>query len=168
MFDLAWSEILVIAVVALVVIGPKELPLLLRNVGQWIRKARSLASEFQSGIDQMARDAEIAELRKQVEQAKDYATGKIEPEKFIDPDGEIRRVLENSQSELPPAPVIEALPAEAPEANFPVEEVAPTVAETADPVVEEESAPVKKPRKPRKPKEPKAETPTEPEEPTRG
>lgn len=164
MFDLAWSEILVIAVVALVVIGPKELPLLLRSVGQWIRKARSLASEFQSGIDQLARDAEIADLRKQVEQAKDYATGKIEPEKFIDPDGEIRRVLEASPIEPPPEPAFEALPAEAPEANIPLEAPAPTVAETADPVVEE-PAPVKKPRKPRKPKE---ETPSVPEEPTRG
>lgn len=165
MFDLAWSEILVIAVVALVVIGPKELPLLLRNVGQWIRKARSLASEFQSGIDQMARDAEIAELRKQVEQAKDYATGKIEPEKFIDPDGEIRRVLENSQVPPPPEPVIEALPAESTAANIPVDEPAPTVAETADPVVAEEPASAEKSRKPEKSK---TESPTEPEEPTRG
>jgi sec-independent protein translocase protein TatB len=167
MFDLAWSEILVIAVVALVVIGPKELPLLLRNVGQWIRKARSLASEFQSGIDQMARDAEIADLRKQVEQAKDYATGKImDPQSMIDPDGEIRRVLEASQVTPPPEPVIEPLPAETPEANVPVEQIAPTVAETADPMVEEEPVPAKKPRKPRKPKE--EETSSVPEEPTRG
>jgi sec-independent protein translocase protein TatB len=147
-----------------VVIGPKELPLLLRSVGQWIRKARSLASEFQSGIDQMARDAEIADLRKQVEQAKDYATGKImDPQSMIDPDGEIRRVLEASPHEPPPEPVFEALPAENPDANVPAEEPTVTVAETADPIVE--PVPVKKPRKPRKPK---AETPPDVEEPTRG
>ena len=52
MFDIGWSEIAIIVVVALVVLGPKELPNALRMATQWIRYARKMASEFQSGIDQ--------------------------------------------------------------------------------------------------------------------
>ena len=51
MFDIAWSELGVIAVVALVVIGPKDLPRVLRTMGQWTSKARSMAREFQSGLE---------------------------------------------------------------------------------------------------------------------
>jgi sec-independent protein translocase protein TatB len=69
MFDIGWSELAVIAVVALVVIGPKDLPKVLRTAGFWMRKVRSIASEFQSSIEQMAREAELDELRKQVEDA---------------------------------------------------------------------------------------------------
>jgi sec-independent protein translocase protein TatB len=69
MFDFGWSELAVIAVVALVVIGPKDLPKVLRTAGFWMRKVRSIASEFQSSIEQMAREAELDELRKQVEDA---------------------------------------------------------------------------------------------------
>jgi sec-independent protein translocase protein TatB len=69
MFDIGWSELAVIAVVALVVIGPKDLPKVLRTAGYWMRKVRSIASEFQSSIEQMAREAELDELRKQVEEA---------------------------------------------------------------------------------------------------
>lgn len=69
MFDIGWSEFLVIAVVALVVIGPKDLPRVLRTVGQWVRKARQIANEFQSSIEEMAREAELAELRKEIADA---------------------------------------------------------------------------------------------------
>src|SRR5437868_4794999 len=69
MFDIGWSELAVIAVVALVVIGPKDLPKVLRTAGYWMRKVRSIASEFQSSIEQMAREADLDELRKQVEEA---------------------------------------------------------------------------------------------------
>src|SRR5258706_8182446 len=69
MFDIGWSELAVIAVVALVVIGPKDLPKVLRTPGYWMRKERTIAAEFQSSIEQMAREAELDELRKQVEEA---------------------------------------------------------------------------------------------------
>jgi sec-independent protein translocase protein TatB len=69
MFDIGWSELAVIAVVALVVIGPKDLPKVLRTAGYWMRKVRSIASEFQTSIEQMAREADLDELRKQVEEA---------------------------------------------------------------------------------------------------
>src|SRR5476649_1647608 len=69
MFDFGWSELAVIAVVALVVIGPKDLPRVLRTVGYWMRKVRTIATEFQTSIEQMAREAELDDLRKQVEDA---------------------------------------------------------------------------------------------------
>jgi sec-independent protein translocase protein TatB len=56
MFDFAWSELALIAVVALVVIGPKDLPRVLKVVGYWVRKARGVAREFQGSIDQMIRE----------------------------------------------------------------------------------------------------------------
>src|SRR5881394_399514 len=69
MFDIGWSELAVIAVVALVVIGPKDLPKVLRTAGYWMRKVRTIAAEFQSSIEQMAREADLDDLRKQVEEA---------------------------------------------------------------------------------------------------
>src|SRR3954468_18439998 len=69
MFDIGWSELAVIAVVALIVIGPKDLPKVLRTAGYWMRKVRSMATEFQTSIEQRAREANLDELRKQVEDA---------------------------------------------------------------------------------------------------
>ncbi len=67
MFDIAWSELALIAAVALIVIGPKDLPRVMRTVGQWMRRARAMASEFQRNFDDMVREAELDELRKNVE-----------------------------------------------------------------------------------------------------
>jgi sec-independent protein translocase protein TatB len=64
MFDIGWSELLVIGVVALIAIGPKELPGVLRMVGQWIGKARRMAGEFQSQFSEAMREAEVADLKK--------------------------------------------------------------------------------------------------------
>ena len=67
MFDIGWTEMMVIAMLALIIIGPKDLPGTLRTVGQWVRKARSLAREFQSGVDEMVREAELDDARKALE-----------------------------------------------------------------------------------------------------
>lgn len=64
MFDLGWSEILVIAVVAILVVGPKDLPRLMKIVGEWVSKARRMAAHFQSGVDEMIKQAELEDLRK--------------------------------------------------------------------------------------------------------
>ncbi|WP_332660415.1 Sec-independent protein translocase protein TatB [Brevundimonas sp.] len=61
------GEYLVIAVVALLVVGPERLPLLLRKLGNWVAKARGMANEFRSSFDEMARQSELDELRKEVE-----------------------------------------------------------------------------------------------------
>ena len=67
MFDIAWSELALIAAVALIVIGPKDLPRVMRSVGQWTRKARAMAAEFQRNVDEMIREAELDEVRREVE-----------------------------------------------------------------------------------------------------
>ena len=67
MFDISWTEFLLIGVVALVVIGPKELPAVLRTLGQWTRRARSMAADFQGQFQEAMREAEMADLKKQVD-----------------------------------------------------------------------------------------------------
>jgi len=75
MFDIGWSELVVIAVVALIAIGPKELPGVLRMVGQWMGKARKMAGEFQGQFQEAMREAEMADLKKSFDEVKDVATG---------------------------------------------------------------------------------------------
>jgi sec-independent protein translocase protein TatB len=75
MFDIGWSELVVIAVVALIAIGPKELPGVLRMVGQWMGKARKMASEFQGQFNEAMREAEMADLKKSFDEVKEAATG---------------------------------------------------------------------------------------------
>src|SRR6202043_384733 len=64
MFDIGWSELVLIAVVALIFIGPKELPAVLRMVGQWMGKMRRMAAEFQGQFQDAMREAEMADLKK--------------------------------------------------------------------------------------------------------
>lgn len=64
MFDIAPTELMVVALVALVVIGPKDLPKAMRIVGLWVGKARGVARQFRSGFDTMVREAELAEMEK--------------------------------------------------------------------------------------------------------
>ncbi len=62
MFDVAPSELLLVAVIALVVIGPKDLPRVMRVVGHWASKARGLARQFRAGFDEMLRESELREM----------------------------------------------------------------------------------------------------------
>jgi sec-independent protein translocase protein TatB len=75
MFDIGWSEIAVIAVVALIAIGPKELPGVLRMVGQWMGKARKMAAEFQGQFQEAMREAEMADLKKSFDEVREAASG---------------------------------------------------------------------------------------------
>ncbi len=65
MFDIGYSELLLIAVVTLLVVGPKDLPRVLRTVGQWMGRARGMARHFRSGVDAMIRESELEEMNKQ-------------------------------------------------------------------------------------------------------
>jgi sec-independent protein translocase protein TatB len=67
MFDISWTEFLLIGVVALIVIGPKELPAVMRTMGQWARKIRVMAGDFQNQFHEAMREAEMADLKKQVD-----------------------------------------------------------------------------------------------------
>src|SRR5580704_10992527 len=67
MFDISWTEFLLVGVVALIVIGPKELPGVLRTLGQWTRKVRGMAADFQNQFQEAMREAEMTDLKKQVD-----------------------------------------------------------------------------------------------------
>ena len=86
MFDIGYTELLLIAVVALVVIGPKDLPQALRTAGRWIGQMRRISGHFRAGFDAMVREAELEELeRKWAEQnakiTREHPTGVEEPER---------------------------------------------------------------------------------------
>ena len=70
MFDIGWGELVVIGIVALIAIGPKELPTVLRTLGQFMGKVRRMASEFQGQFQEAMREAEMADLKKQAEDLK--------------------------------------------------------------------------------------------------
>ncbi|MEJ1159439.1 Sec-independent protein translocase protein TatB [Prosthecomicrobium sp. N25] len=72
MLDVGWSELLIIGVVALVVVGPKDLPKLLRLAGQWMGKIRRMAAEFQGQVNEAIREAELEDVKKSVEDLKSY------------------------------------------------------------------------------------------------
>ncbi len=72
MFDsIGFQELILIGVIGLLVVGPKELPLLMRKAGQWMSKMRGMAADFRATFDEMARQAELDELRKEVEALRD-------------------------------------------------------------------------------------------------
>lgn len=66
MFDIAWSELLIVAIVALVVVGPKDLPKLMRTVGRWMAKVREMADQFRKSFDEMSRQSELEELKAEI------------------------------------------------------------------------------------------------------
>jgi sec-independent protein translocase protein TatB len=107
LFDLGWSEILLIGVVALVFIGPKDLPKAMRVAGYWVRKARTLSREFQSSIDQMIREAELEEVREDLKKATQFDLDK-EFHNTIDPTGSLSESLKPPElpnfSEMKPLP----------------------------------------------------------------
>jgi sec-independent protein translocase protein TatB len=96
MFDIAWSEFLVVAVVALVVVGPRDLPGLLRNVGRMMGTVRRMAGEFQSQFNEALREAELDELRREVTGLKDSASKLVSgPDPFAIARKEIKSAMES-------------------------------------------------------------------------
>jgi len=113
LFDLGMSELLLIGVVALVFIGPKDLPKALRVAGFWVRKARTLSREFQSSVEQMIREAELDEMRQELKKATEIDLEKQFRE-TIDPTGSLAESLKPpelpkfSNADPPAAPPPEA------------------------------------------------------------
>jgi sec-independent protein translocase protein TatB len=95
MFDIGWSELVVIAVVALIAIGPKELPAVLRTVGQYMGKIRRMASEFQGQFQEAMREAEMADIKKSVDEMTDAAKGVTDSFTNYDPLADVKKEVES-------------------------------------------------------------------------
>ncbi len=111
MFDFAWSEIALIGVVALVLIGPKDMPVALKAITGMVKKARRMAAEFQTHVDEMVRDADLGEVRDQFREIRRLdIRGTIA--RAVDSDGSIRKALQDPMREPPPVVTtpVEALP----------------------------------------------------------
>jgi sec-independent protein translocase protein TatB len=90
MLDLSWGELMVIGTVALIVIGPKDLPAAIRAVSRFIGQARKLARDFQSGMEQMAREAGVDDLKREVSRMASGEYGQ-QMKSYVDPDGVLDR-----------------------------------------------------------------------------
>jgi len=101
MFDLSWTELLIVGVVALIAIGPKELPGALRTLGQWMGKIRRMASDFQSQFNEAMREAEMDDLRKQVQDLSDTARGYTNFDPLSDVQSEIDSLMDDSPAREP-------------------------------------------------------------------
>ncbi len=121
MLDIGWSELLILGALALVVVGPKELPRLMRTVGQWVNRARTMARDFQRGMEDVAREADIQELAEARKMMDDVRSIKTETQKGIANPGSWAKDA-----------VTEAVAEEGPE----VKAAAPAPAESADTVAE--------------------------------
>jgi sec-independent protein translocase protein TatB len=124
MFDIGWSEMAIIAVVALLVIGPKELPAALRTFAQWSKTARKLAREFQGGMDELVRHADLDDAKKAIEAAKRGVKQQIEQaiEPATEAVNEIKSVAADSASKPTDAPSGAGVPA----VTAPVEQKSPS------------------------------------------
>jgi len=90
--DIGWSELAVIAILALVIIGPKDLPRVMRTMGKWMQKARSISREFQSSIDEVIREADLEDARKTIESARNLGAENA-LDQMIDPTGGMKEEM---------------------------------------------------------------------------
>ena len=99
MFDIGWQELFLIGLITILVVGPKEIPRVLRTVVAAVRKVRGLANDFQRGIDELARETELDEIRRDLEKS---ATLDLEREfeETIDPKGEMSEAVKELQAEF--------------------------------------------------------------------
>lgn len=95
MFDIGWSEMAILLLVALIVIGPKDLPKVARSIGRWVGKARAMARDFQRSLEDMAREAELDEIRKEIDKVgRERIDVGRSLAKAVDPDGELSSALD--------------------------------------------------------------------------
>ncbi len=126
MFDIGWGELVVIGIVALIAIGPKELPTVLRSLGQWMGKIRRMAAEFQGQFQEAMREAEMADLKKQA----DDLTSAVADVSNFDPMASVQKEMERAVETPEPAKaagpsteVANAAPAPSPEPATPLPQV---------------------------------------------
>ena len=102
MFDIGWSELLVIGVVALIAIGPKELPAVLRTVGQYMGKIRRMASEFQGQFQEALREAEMADMKKEFDEMSEAASDLTNFDTNFDPMADVQKEIDAAMADKPP------------------------------------------------------------------
>jgi sec-independent protein translocase protein TatB len=136
MFGLNWGEVIVIAIVALIAIGPKELPTVLRTLGQWMGKVRRMANEFQGQFQEALREAEFADLKKHA----DDISSSVSEFSNIDPLADAQKDVEQAFADTPAldapvaepsVPTAELPPPEPPAAVTQEEHAAPPTVEKA-------------------------------------
>jgi len=125
MFNLGWGELVVIGIVALIAIGPKELPTVLRTLGLWMGKVRRMANEFQGQFQEALREAEFADLKKHA----DEISSSVSELSTIDPLADVQKDVERSFEQTPLA-----------DTNAPVVPVTPVI-DAATPAALPEPAP---------------------------
>jgi len=110
MFDIGWSEIAIIAMIALVVIGPKDLPKVLKTIGQWVGKARAITREFQKGVEDVIKESELDEVRDQINSVKDFSI-EDQVKETVDPDAELADAFDVTMDENMEETAVEEKPA---------------------------------------------------------
>lgn len=90
MFDIGWQELFIVALLALIVVGPKDLPQAIRTISTWVRKARMMARDFQSGVNEMVREAELDDIKDSLTKPGDLKKTMTD---MVDPDGELSKGL---------------------------------------------------------------------------
>lgn len=109
--SLGFSEIVLLGILALIVVGPKDLPLMLRKLGRWTAKLRGMAQEFRSGFDELARQAELDELRKEVDALRRTTNLSSIASEFSKPLPTLEDYAGLTKSPPPPAPLLAPEPA---------------------------------------------------------
>lgn len=94
MFDIGWVEMMIVVVVMIVVIGPKDLPVVLQTIGRWIARLRGMARGFQDNIEEMARETGLEDMRNEINSIQDFSI-EDEIEKAVDPDGKLGEGLQS-------------------------------------------------------------------------
>jgi sec-independent protein translocase protein TatB len=141
MFDIGWSEMAVILVVALVVIGPKDLPKVARQLGKWSGKARSMAREFQRSLEDMAREAELDDIKNELQKVQRGGLAQSIRDK-VDPGGEIEKAFDVSDIDRPsPKQVTASEPEVA--STAPAEGPLPALAPVEPAVIEGQAEPAR-------------------------
>lgn len=145
MFDIGWGELVVIGIVALIAIGPKELPTVLRSMGQWMGKIRRMSAEFQGQFQEALREAEMSDLKRQA----DDISSSVSSFTNFDPLAATDTSAATASADAPPAP--EAAPHATPESDTAVLSVPPELPidvplqEPPPPATNEDFAPVTEP-----------------------
>ena len=151
MFDIGWGELVVIGVIALIVIGPKELPVVLRTVGRYMGKVRRMAGEFQGQFQEALREAELHDIKKQADDLTSSVNESVGDLSNINPMADTQKEIESAfnidPSKTEPAATEAAAPPEALPAPEPHEALPAPAVQPAPPSEPASVAPDAPPQK---------------------